>query len=130
MKRIIICCLLMATPMLGLSNPSTKEWSCLSYDHLNRSYNGTGTSLRGGMSEARKSCIKTAANPSRCRVSHHWCQRGELPPVNEACEAIDGAGKKFKASGNDACELALYQCEAWQRSQRESKRRHCSIIHG
>ena len=129
MRKILSYCL-MAVSFVYVSQTSAGQWSCLSFDHLNRSYQGSGASMRSGMASARLACIHKASYPSRCRVSHNWCQQGDTPLVNANCEAEDDGGKKFEAKGKDACEIALYQCEAWQQKLNPSKRHHCSIIHG
>lgn len=129
MKKVLGCLLMVAVSATGYSNPESGLWTCLSYDHLHRSYEGSGTSVRAGMASARKACINTAAYPSRCQVSHNWCQQGNTPLVSAGCEAEDEVGKRFEGRGKNACELALYQCEAWQKKLKPADRHHCLIIH-
>lgn len=127
-KKICFWSLLVVS-MVSFAKPSPAKWECVSFDHLNRSYPGSASSARGGMAAARQACINNSKLSSRCRVSHNWCQRDAAPIVYASCVAEDDSGKRFEASGNDACETALNQCEGWQEKLSVSKRQHCAIIH-
>lgn len=129
MNKFLGCLLMLAVSTVCTSNQFSGGWSCLAYDHLNRSYEGSGASIRSGMASARRACIKSAPVASRCRVSHNWCQQGYSPLANNNCEAEDEVGKRFESRGKDACETALYQCEAWQQKLSPSDRHSCLIVH-